>query len=133
MFVNTVLDDTTETIIGELRQVSSIEKRINEARRMGFSRVIIPRQSDKRMSKQKRFRGSSRSINVKGIDCMEANNLMEAIQNGLVSKIPKKRSKKKGQMSKEETNSYDFLKNDDTKDNLIIDDDEDDDDEYFFQ
>lgn len=112
--------------LGELRQVSSVEKRVNEARRMGFSRIIIPKQSDNRRGKRKRF-GSSPKQSSKfiGIDCIEAEDLMNAIEHGLVSKIPKTRSKKKEKKSNEK-DALEILRND-----LLIDDDDDDDDDEF--
>ena len=86
------------TIEGELRQVSSVEKRINEARRMGFSRIIIPNRRKGNKVKRNRFRqysNTQKKFNLAGIDCIEANNLMDAIDNGLVSKITKKQRAKK--------------------------------------
>ncbi len=93
---------------GELRQVTSIEKRVNEARRMGFSRIIIPKRNDSSKSK-KRYQRTARNenINVTGIDCIEAENLTNAIELGLVSKLPKRKSKKKKVGSNDELPLFD--------------------------
>jgi hypothetical protein len=104
------------SIIGELRQVSSVEKRVNEARRMGFSRIIVPKQSNNRKKlKHKRYGGgntkaSTGVVKYTGIDCIEAENVMIAIEHGLVSRIPKYKKKQYNDKSK-----------------TIIDDDEHDD------
>jgi len=117
-------------LLGELRQVSSVEKRINEARRMGFSRVIIPSRNGGKKAKRNKFgrySSAQSKVNFSGIDCIEANNLLDAIENGLVSKIPKKQPpRKKYKNSSKHNNSG-------AKDDFIIDDDDDDNDEYYFQ
>ena len=102
---------------GELRPVASIEKRINEARRMGFSAVIVPKQNHSQRAKGK---GSWQNANFKkniprGIDVIEAKNLMDAIEKGLVARIPKKKPHKKQKSKKYKP-----------KDDFIIDDDEED-------
>jgi len=38
-------------LLGELRPVHSLEKRISEARRMGFSRIVTPSSSQKKKKK----------------------------------------------------------------------------------
>ena len=104
--------------IGELRQVSSIEKRVNEARRMGFSRIIIPKQNDNRKKmKSKQFSNTKSQLKFSGIDCIEVEDLMSAIEIGLVTKIPKRRKKT-------------TVGRDTDKDQLPIFDDEDNDDEW---
>lgn len=112
-----------------MRQVASVEKRVNEARRMGFSRVIIPKRNDSKRVKQKQRRfgisGSTETVNFTGIDCIEAEDLMNAIEMGLVSKIPKKRYNK-AQNKQVLSDSSQF-----TSDPWIIDDDEEDDDEDY--
>lgn len=92
---------------GELRQVTSIEKRVNEARRMGFSRIIIPKRNDSSKSKKRFQRAANENINVTGIDCIEAKDLTTAIELGLVAKIPKKKSKKKKVGSSDELPLFD--------------------------
>ena len=112
-------------LLGELRQATSLEKRINEARRMGFSRVVMPKQRSRAKGKRKTYKRSIQS-SVRGIECVEADGLMNALEKGLVSKIPKNRSKKKrntGRGSKKGAPLFE----DGLEQELIIDDDEDDD------
>ena len=92
---------------------------------MGFSRIILPKQSDKKRGRGKKFTNTRQSINFTGIDCIEAEDLKDAIENGLVSRIPKKRPKKK-KIKSQGMDSYEIQKND-----LIIDDDDDDDDDDY--
>jgi DNA repair protein RadA/Sms len=120
-------------LLGELRQVASVEKRVNEARRMGFSSVVVPKQNVEKKSQRMGYSGRSRSIqaSTRGIDCIEAASLIDAIEKGLTSKIPKKKTKKKkfkgSGMGKKSMPLYE------DDENLIIDDDEDDDDDFGFQ
>lgn len=78
-------------LLGELRPVIAIEKRIQEARRMGFSRVITPRPKGKR-------RGAQQGPGIKrvgGVECIECDTLLDAINEGLVAKLPKRRKRKR--------------------------------------
>ncbi len=108
-------------LLGELRQVASLEKRVNEARRMGFSSVIIPKQ----MIERKGYKSIQAS--ARGIDCIEASTLLDAIEKGLTSKIPKKKAKKNRFKGSRGSKSSPPLYGDETE--LIIDDDDDDDDD----
>ena len=120
---------------GELRSVANTEKRIQEARRMGFSRIIMPKQNrDFNPRKEMKWGGDKQSYKKSqssfGIECVECETLREAINAGLVSPIPKKSKRKtnrnKWGSSKERPN-LDFA--DDNGDDLIIDDSEDYDDD----
>ena len=107
---------------GELRPIPNIEKRIAEAKRMGFSRIITP----PRNNKQRRKRGQAgdygikkpRSSNHGGIELFECMSVMEAINVGLVKNIPPKRNRKKRASKGDE-------------DVPIIDDDHDDDEDDY--
>lgn len=81
-------------LLGELRHVSSLEKRVNEARRMGFSRIITPDQG--RRSKGPRIGKvvNHRSSNVNGIDWIKCEYLIDAISAGLVSRLPLTKGKR---------------------------------------
>jgi DNA repair protein RadA/Sms len=78
-------------LLGELRGVGSLEKRVEEARRMGFSRIITPKNGrDRRRSRQS---GQS-STQAKGIEWIQCETLLSAINSGLAQPLPKKRRKK---------------------------------------
>ena len=55
-------------LTGEIRSVSSIEKRVKEAERMGFSQCLVPESS----RKQIKYKGNIEIIGVR--------NIKEAIQ-----------------------------------------------------
>jgi DNA repair protein RadA/Sms len=78
-------------LLGELRSVGAMEKRVQEARRMGFSRVIGP--PDVRSSHKKRKSGekviTSRLAN--GMEWIQCDTLMSAINEGLVQPVPKRK------------------------------------------
>jgi len=118
-------------LLGELRQVQSLEKRVNEARRMGFSSVIVPTQQVEK-NNGRGHTGRTRSLQslTRGIDCIEAKGLMDAIQKGLTAKIPKKKAKK-ASYKKSETPSAPLYS--DELEDLVIDDDSEDDEDFGFQ
>ena len=75
---------------GDLRQAVAMEKRLQEAWRMGFSRVVTGRakNTNKKM-------GRSGSISpVKGVEWIQCTTLKEAIDAGLVRSLPKRRARK---------------------------------------
>lgn len=117
-------------LLGELRPVASIEKRIQEARRMGFSTIIVPKvkTSGKRGKYMK-----SLSSTVRGINIIEVEHLRFALEKGLTSKIPKKKPRKKATIQRRSA-TYDDLgldDDDDDDDKFIIDDEDSDDEEAF--
>lgn len=110
-------------LIGELRSVPSIEKRIAEAKRMGFSRVVTPKIHSKNNFRKKNFSStiSSRSF-VEGIEVIECDNALDAINSGLLTKIfPQRPKAQKRQGLKGNENNRWINEND-----LLIVDDEDD-------
>lgn len=83
-------------LLGELRMVPALDKRIAEARRMGFSRIVTPRE----YSTGKKRANQNLPIAIKTIDGLEwvqCEKLMDAINNGLTQNVPKvRRTKKRG-------------------------------------
>jgi predicted ATP-dependent serine protease len=80
-------------LLGELRLVGSLDKRVQEARRMGFSRIITPRNGKKRRQLGQR----TQSTVVKGIEWLECDTLLDAINSGLVHALPKGRRRNSAQ------------------------------------
>ena len=117
-------------LVGELRPVPSIEKRVAEAKRMGFSRVVTPKKYRKGNIKTESF--ASKSM-VGGIEVVECDNVLDAINAGLVARInPERRKRRMGQVKKQHGSSIDdsaeakenpWL---DIGDLLIVDDENDD-------
>jgi DNA repair protein RadA/Sms len=69
-------------LLGELRQVHSLEKRVSEARRMGFSRIVTP------LSVKKSNINGPREISSGGITQIMCDNALDAINCGLVKSLP---------------------------------------------
>lgn len=80
-------------LLGEIRSIPSIEKRISEARRMGFSRVVAPKRRSGGKGKQKRYQ---KNISAFSIDIIECENVLEAINQGMTLKLSPKMQSKKG-------------------------------------
>lgn len=87
-------------LLGELRSASAIEKRIQEARRMGFSRVVTPLAK----GSKKNTNGSTKFTRVNGIDWIQCDGLLDAINEGLVKKLPKGRLRRNPKAKTVETN-----------------------------
>ena len=75
-------------LLGELRSVPAIDKRIQEARRMGFSRVIAPSVGKKRRQKQ--------VANAQGLKIIYCGSLRDALDEGLVKPISSFKKKRRG-------------------------------------
>jgi ATP-dependent Lon protease len=114
-------------LLGELRPVPALEKRIQEARRMGFSRVVTPRAKG---SKQKAG-GTTTFSRANGIDWIQCDRLLDAINEGLVAKLPKARRRQKPKDSVDGAtppgSAAPGSLEDLMLDNVINDDDDDDD------
>jgi len=114
-------------LLGELRPVPAIEKRLQEARRMGFSRVVTPRA---KATKQKSA-GSTSFSRANGIDWIQCERLLDAINEGLVARLPKAHRRRKPKEdagdsgTKVPGNLEDLM-----LDNVINDDDDYDDDSF---
>lgn len=116
-------------LLGELRPVSSIEKRIQEARRMGFSTIIVPKV--KTAGKRGKYM-KSLSSTVRGIEIIEVEHLRFALEKGLTAKIPKKKPRKKSSTQRRSATYDDLgLDNEDDNDDFIIDDEDSDDEDAF--
>ena len=100
-------------LLGELRGVGSLEKRVEEARRMGFSRVVTPKNG----GFNRRPRRGSQPSRVNGIEWIQCDTLQEAINAGLVNALPK-RGRKRSSQSEEVPGSLEQLEE-------IFDDDDD--------
>jgi Subunit ChlI of Mg-chelatase len=70
-------------LLGELRTVPSLEKRLQEANRMGFSRVITP------LTATNRKGPTTVTSTVHGMEWIQCRTLQAAIDQGLVAAIPK--------------------------------------------
>lgn len=84
---------------GELRPIPNLDKRIAEAKRMGFSRIITPPRNKRRKPNSEfdgiyKPKGEIKSSNQNGIQLYECVTVLEAMNAGLVQKLrPKKRKK----------------------------------------
>ena len=100
-------------LLGELRQVSSLEKRVKEAKRMGFSRIITPPQFRQTKGWRKGGRNGGRtkpyastSSTYNGIEWIQCNTILEALNAGLVSELKtRKRGNRKRHQRQVESES----------------------------
>ncbi|KAL3778403.1 hypothetical protein HJC23_012116 [Cyclotella cryptica] len=116
-------------LLGELRQVHSLEKRVSEARRMGFSRIVTPLS----MKKSSRKVSGPREISAGGITQIMCDNVLDAINCGLVKSLPTIRTSSGPKLrkptppdqkpSKDISNNYYSLGMDNV--DIILDDSED--------
>ena len=107
-------------LLGEIRPVHSLEKRISEAKRMGFSRIVTPTFGDKNN------RYGPREVSKGGITQIMCDNVLEAVNCGLVKKLPTKSTisgPKLKRPKKRPTVHNDAMWN---NDDIILDDAEDD-------
>ena len=74
-------------LLGELRPVQSLEKRINEARRMGFSRIVTPSSARKKAGNGNRAMWP-KEVSAGGIQQIMCDNILDAINCGLIKKLP---------------------------------------------
>jgi DNA repair protein RadA/Sms len=85
-------------LLGELRSVAALDKRIQEARRMGFSRVITPPVSRRKGSNKKganKKNGRTASTTSQGMEWIQCDTLMDAIEVGLVAPLPQPKRKRR--------------------------------------
>ena len=116
-------------LLGEVRPVHSLDRRVGEARRMGFSRVVTP-PADRRAPRKGGGSGP-RKVSKGGIKQLMCDDLLDAINCGLVDRLPTRqtrsgpklvRQKKSGTRRRPRTDD----ENDEMMDVLIVDDEEDD-------
>jgi DNA repair protein RadA/Sms len=81
-------------LLGELRHVPALEKRIQEARRMGFSRVVTPRDAASRRLSRKKSGQRTTSSQMTGLEWIQCDTLLDAITAGLVQPLPKRKPKR---------------------------------------
>lgn len=101
-------------LLGEVRPVTSLDKRISEAKRMGFSRIVTPSFGDK-----KNRSNGPREISKGGITQIMCDNVLEAINCGLVKKLPTKNTMSGLKLKRPKRSSW-------NDDDIILDDAEDD-------
>jgi DNA repair protein RadA/Sms len=116
-------------LLGELRPVHSLDKRISEARRMGFSFIVTPTSPQQKKNRGGKMRPGPKESSAGGIKQLMCDNLLDAINCGLVNKLPSKQPKRgatfnKAQRSTSDGRTRSFGINEDLD---IIEDDEDDD------
>jgi DNA repair protein RadA/Sms len=112
-------------LLGELRPVHSLEKRISEARRMGFSRIVTPSSPTVQVGgKRKKAKDAGpREISLGGITQLMCDNVLDAINCGLVTQLPTKRTGngpvlKKPKRSLSPGSDVDVIVDDDDDDNF---------------
>ena len=84
-------------LLGELRTIVSLEKRVKEAKRMGFSRIITAR--DRGSGPRSKKNQKAYTTNKLGIEWVQCETLKDALNLALVSPLPKRASRKKKQTS----------------------------------
>lgn len=78
-------------LLGEVRPVAALDKRIQEARRMGFSRIVTPvTYSRKGPGKNNRQISEPLITKEHGIERVQCRTLLAAINSGLVRELPKR-------------------------------------------
>ena len=110
-------------LLGELRTVPRLEQRLQEAQRMGFSRVITPRDaaSGNKNRRTKTTTSSKTHISrIHGMEWIQCDTLQAALNEGLVYVIPKNKRKRRAPVDGTSAEKQD-------SDLLEIMDDEDDD------
>lgn len=80
-------------LLGEIRSVPVVEKRLQEAKRMGFSRVVTSRVFD-RKKKNNNIRGKPSFSRIYGIDWIQCDTLVDALNEGLVRRLPTRGQRK---------------------------------------
>jgi predicted ATP-dependent serine protease len=86
-------------LLGELRTVPALEKRLHEARRMGFSRVISPKDYRMNGNRKKTAKQATTVSQINGIEWIQCSNLLSAINEGLVHPIPKRVTQRQAKSS----------------------------------
>jgi len=104
-------------LLGEIRPVHSLEKRISEAKRMGFSRIVTPTFGDKNN------RYGPREVSKGGITQIMCDNILEAVNCGLVKKLPTKNTISGPKLKRPTAQRDDAMWN---NEDIILDDAEDD-------
>ena len=109
-------------LLGELRAVPRLDQRLQEARRMGFSRIITPRDSSVPGGKNKSNNAKSsktRISRIHGMDWIQCETLQGAIYEGLVDIIPK--HKRKRRPESDDSVLLEILDDQDDEDDNVVD------------
>ena len=132
-------------LLGELRPVHSLEKRIAEARRMGFARIVTPSSPNSwgggKKNRSKDISPGPREISAGGITQLMCQNVLDAINCGLAMPLPTRRTGnglsliKPKPAAKVNNASWNRGSNDDDRyeRDVIIDDDDNDIDGVIFE
>ncbi|CAB9519409.1 DNA repair protein RadA [Seminavis robusta] len=114
-------------LLGELRPVAAMEKRILEAQRMGFLRIITPMTYTRKQQQSGKMRSGKGFITTTehGIERVQCSTLLAAINAGLVQQLPKRR--KRDSTARRKGVSAPGSLGDLNLDPPILDDDDDDD------
>ena len=132
-------------LLGELRPVHSLEKRIAEARRMGFARIVTPSSPNSwgggKKNRSKDISPGPREISAGGITQLMCQNVLDAINCGLAMPLPTRQTGngpaliKPKPAAKVNNASWNRGSNDDDRyeRDVIIDDDDDDIDGVIFE
>jgi len=119
-------------LLGELRPVNSLDKRIGEARRMGFSRIVTP-MSSSGTKKGKSAPAGRKEVSKGGIKQIMCDNVLDAINCGLVDELPTQHTRSGPKLKKPKYSSKrTSRRNDEAKSlslesfDIILDDENDD-------
>ena len=82
-------------LLGEIRSVPVMDKRLQEAQRMGFSRVVTSRVLDRTKKTAAVNRGKPSFSRIHGIDWIQCDTLVDALNEGLVRQLPQRRPRRK--------------------------------------
>mmetsp|Transcript_18213 Transcript_18213/g.39362 ORF Transcript_18213/g.39362 Transcript_18213/m.39362 type:complete len:268 (+) Transcript_18213:157-960(+) len=123
-------------LLGEIRPVHSLDKRISEARRMGFSRIVTPSSSSSRNKKTRSGKNNApgpKEVSVGGIKQLMCDNVLDAINCGLVDQLPTKQTRSGPKLRKPKPSTSNGRMEDETTafgmnelDTIILDDEDDD-------
>lgn len=129
-------------LLGELRPVHSLEKRIAEARRMGFARIVTPSSPNSwgsgKKNRSKDIFPGPREISAGGITQLMCQNVLDAINCGLAAPLPTRRTGNGPALitpkpAKVNNSSWNCINDDDRHERDVIIDDEDDIDGMIFE
>ena len=113
-------------LLGEVRPVAAIEKRIQEARRMGFSRIVTPVSYTKGApGRNDRKHGHAIVTREHGIERIQCSTLLAAINSGLVRELPKRRKRRSSNSNAMNPPTAPGSLEDLNLEEIILDDDED--------
>ena len=115
-------------LLGEIRPIAAMDKRIQEARRMGFSRIITPITYGRHGPGKDKEKRSHQAFTSKehGIERVQCRTLLAAINAGLVRELPKRQKRRSSTATSSSRPAAPGSLADLNLDETIIDDEEDD-------